>query len=434
MFVSHSLPRSLTAFAFSLLTVFFLLGCDSIGNGEAGNEPEGEGVELAASDTSGGLHQDFEQIASEIPDFGGFYLDEEGNPTVYLLDPAPSRKDEVRSVLEETFGEDIFSLADEPRRSEEPPELQLREGIYSMEELLAWYERLPEVLTADGAIMVDLHERENNLTVGVETREAADRVEERLRELEIPREAVEIIEKEVPTPHGHGLRSRFRPTEGGIQIGQVGSSVGCTLGFAVNYRGTHGFITNSHCTGQLGNVTGTRFGNPGGGSPIGQESADPNFSTCYFAFSCRKSDAAFVDYNSGTRGTRKIAQPRNWAGPSSNSSTLKISHSSSSLDIRGMDSYPVSGQMLDKVGRTTGWTWGYVNRTNFMTFQKGASANGKRVLFRHQYQASFNSGPGDSGSPVFDWHGNEVTVVGVLWGGSSGNAVFSPWGGIKKDF
>lgn len=434
MFLSSDSIKGLTTLAIAFLTAFLLQGCDTTGTNSP-EKPKREGIELSQQ-TGHSIHEDFAKMAEKIPDFGGFYLDENGQPTVYLLDPGSARKDEVRSALKEVFGEDVLTFENDRRRSGDAPEVQLREGTYRMGSLLSWYERLPRVLKIDGAIMTDLHERENNLTVGVKTLEATDRVEEKLRELEIPREAVEIIERELPTSHGHNLRSRFRPTRGGVQI--VGPST-CTLGFNAVYRGNVGFITNSHCTAQRGSVTGAGFGNPGGGAQIGQESADPNYRTCRGVFACRTSDAAFVEYNGGVGVRGEIARPRNWARPGSGPGTLNIDHGSPSLNVTGTDSHPVSGQIVDKVGRTTGWTYGSVNLTCFSTFAGNgsggvATVGGRPVLMRCQYEASYSSSGGDSGSPVFDWHGSNVTLTGVHWGGVPGGAIFSPWQGIVNDF
>lgn len=309
-----------------------------------------------------------------------------------------------------------------------------------MDQLLTWYDRLPEVLSVEGVVFIDLAEQSNNLTVGVQSlEENGGQVAEMLQEIEIPQEAVEIIEAELPTPHNHGLRSNVRPTRGGIEIGQVGSNIACTMGFNASFRGNFGFMTNSHCTNQRGNASGTRFTQSATGGRVGQEQNDPSYNTCFFGYSCRRSDAAFVDYNSGTGGYNEIARPRSWAAPNSGSSTLKIDHSSPGMNVEDVEPHPMSGDMIDKVGRTTGWTYGFVNRTCFPTFVGNGSGgrakvNGKPVIMRCQYGATYTSNNGDSGSPVFDWHGDTVTLWGIHWGGGSNGAIFSPWKGIAKDF
>ncbi len=430
-----------------LTTALFIFisvqGCDTGGGTEEEDPPAvKESVELSQESVPS-LHDKFRAMSERIPDFGGLYINDEGRLIVYLLDPGSGRRDEVKAALEEVSGLGLEGLAENPRRSIQTPEVELREARYPMEDLLEWYDRLGRLFEdneqlVEQLVLMDLQERSNNLAIGVRDRSIEDQLRSGLEELDIPQEAVEVVEAVPPTPDGHDLRSRVRPTLGGIEIGQAGSSTVCTMGFNVSYKGTFGFLTNSHCTNQRGNGTGTRFTNPGGGGRIAQEHVDPNYNTCFFAFSCRYSDAAFVDYNGGTGGRNKIARPQNWAAPNSGSSTLDIDHGSS-LDVTGLDAHPVSGEMVDKVGRTTGWTYGFVNRTCFRTTVSNGSGgavavNGKTVLMRCQYRANYTSSGGDSGSPVFDWHGSTVTLYGLNWGSGPNGAVFSPWQGIKKDF
>lgn len=428
--------RGLSLLAIALLIVV-LPACDSTGENTP-EDPTQEGIDLTQQGGRG-IHAQFADVAQEVPDFGGFFINRDGQPVVYLRDPASERTDEVRTALQEAFGEGVLSQEDNPRRNIAEPELRLREGRYRMEDLLAWYDRLPEVMTVEGVVFIDLHEQANNLTVGVQSVEQnSPQVEEKLQQIEVPREAVEIIAAELPSPHGHGLRSDLRPTRGGVEIGQIGSSIACTMGFNASYRGDFGFLTNSHCTNQRGSASGTSFAISASGGRVGQEQNDPSYNTCFVGYSCRWSDAAFVDYNSGVGGYNQIARPRNWAAPNSGSSTLKIDHDSPGMRVDGVDAHPVSGQMIDKVGRTTGWTYGFVNRTCYPTFVSNGSGgrvkvDGKPVIMRCQYRASYTSNSGDSGSPVFDWHGDTVTLWGLNWGGGSNGAVFSPWEGIAKD-
>lgn len=430
--------RRLSHLSVALLLLALLPACDSAGSGGP-DDPTQKGVNID-TETSAGINDKFAEVAQEIPDFGGFFFNSDGQPVVYLRDPAPERADEVRTALQNVFGENIFSQADNPRRTVSDPELQLREGRYRMEELLAWYDRLPEVLDVEGTVFIDLHEQANSLTVGVQSLEqSGPQVEETLQQIDVPREAVEIVQADLPSPENHGLRSDLRPTRGGVEIGQAGSNTVCTMGFNASYQGDFGFFTNSHCTNQRGSVTSTRFTISATGGRVGQEQNDPSYNTCFFGYSCRWSDAAFVDYNSSTGGYNEIARLRNWAAPNSGSSTLKIDHNDSGMSVDGTDAYPVSGQMIDKMGRTTGWTYGFVNRTCFPTFVSNGSGgrvkvNGKPVIMRCQYRASYTSRSGDSGSPVFDWHGDSVTLWGLNWGSTSNNAFFSPWRGITKDF
>jgi hypothetical protein len=113
---------------------------------------------------------------------------------------------------------------------------------------------------------------------------------------------------------------------------------------------------------------------------------------------------------------------------------LDIDHGSI-LDVTGSKSQPVDGEMVDKVGRTTGWTWGYVQRTcvNIAQTNNGnpVTVNGSQVVMQCQFTANLDGAGGDSGSPVFTWHGDEVTIVGLYWGGEG---TFSAWGSVASEF
>nr|WP_273000261.1 hypothetical protein [Hydrogenibacillus schlegelii] len=90
---------------------------------------------------------------------------------------------------------------------------------------------------------------------------------------------------------------------------------------------------------------------------------------------------------------------------------------------------PYAGQILDKIGRTTGWTYGKVTGTCVDVNQAGSD-----ITLLGQDIVAAGSGGGDSGSPVFYWHGgNEVILYGLLWGGSSDLFVFSNMYNIEKE-
>ena len=86
--------------------------------------------------------------------------------------------------------------------------------------------------------------------------------------------------------------------------------------------------------------------------------------------------------------------------------------------------YAWMGSEVNKVGRTTGWTYGRVigtcvdvdvNRSNVTLFCQTIANAGARV--------------GDSGSPVFRWNGGKfraIEAVGLLWGVTSRSFLFSP--------
>jgi hypothetical protein len=91
------------------------------------------------------------------------------------------------------------------------------------------------------------------------------------------------------------------------------------------------------------------------------------------------------------------------------------------------------GQLVAKVGRTTGWTEGDVFLTCADT--PVASSNITRLCQTH---VNAGVGGGDSGSPVFlrRVDSSLAALVGILWGGNFQGTVFvfSPVENIERDF
>lgn len=90
------------------------------------------------------------------------------------------------------------------------------------------------------------------------------------------------------------------------------------------------------------------------------------------------------------------------------------------------------GQLVNKIGQTTGWTQGYVRYINMkMTAEDGGH-------YLDQAFSDYGDGFGDSGAPVLlDILGGTdttVTLGGIHWGktGDLVYSVFSPWSGILQ--
>jgi hypothetical protein len=85
------------------------------------------------------------------------------------------------------------------------------------------------------------------------------------------------------------------------------------------------------------------------------------------------------------------------------------------------------GQTVNKVGRTTGWTQGRVSNTCVNT-----GVQGSNIVQLCQTFVAAGVGSGDSGSPVFSGT-SSVTLVGILWGGSGNQFVYSPISNIEQE-
>ena len=216
----------------------------------------------------------------------------------------------------------------------------------------------------------------------------------------------------------------------------------CTLGFNALRDGVAAFITASHCTEELWAADSTPFHQSvvRPADYIGAELDDPEpVRTChwgiFFNFPCRHSDAALseyaddVDFAVGT-----IARTTVRSASSSLDGSTTIDSSNPYFDIFWVDKYPSHGETVHKMGVTTGWTSGTVERTCvtiwIRRFEKKAMC---------QYSASFRVDEGDSGSPVFKWSGGgAVTLTGVVskWTWTIirlYSSWFSPLGGIEEE-
>jgi hypothetical protein len=278
-----------------------------------------------------------------------------------------------------------------------------------------------EVLARPGAVFVDADESANRVLIGVE-RGAVGMARAAAARLGIPAEAVVVRETE-PIRFAATLRDRVRPVVGALQINFPGFL--CTLGFNAVRSGQNSFITNSHCTGTQGGVEGTPYWQPSqsvDGVQIGTEVDDPQYfrrNGCPNGRRCRFSDAARVRYATGIQFT--LGTIAKTTGPNNNSVTIN-----GSFSITGEGSASV-GQTVSKVGRTTGWTQGQVTNTCVNT-----GVQGSNIVQLCQTFVTAGVGSGDSGSPVFSGT-SSVTLVGILWGGSGNQFVYSPITNIEQE-
>ena len=293
-----------------------------------------------------------------------------------------------------------------------------------------------EALAVPGAVFVDADEASNRVRIGVE-RGASGRVRAALARAGLPDGAVIVEEREPVTfamgqgpgrpkakPGGGGqsLQGVVRPMIGGVQINFPGFL--CTLGFNVN---DNSFVTNSHCTTTQGGTEGTPYWQPtsSASQQIATEASDPLYRTglngCPSGRVCRFSDASRASYAGGADfamgGIAKTQRPGRG---------LTIT---GRFTITG-DGDATAGTVVNKVGRTTGWSQGAVTNTCVHT-----NVSGSNITQLCQNFVSATVGSGDSGSPVFQIvSGDNVRLVGILWGGSGSRSfVYSPISNIRSE-
>ena len=140
----------------------------------------------------------------------------------------------VKQILDpERFGQDILAVF-------------AVQGDYSIVQLSQWYEYV-SLITDPGLVLADLDEGRNRLEIGVVDDAAVQRVEEKLKELPVPREAVAIRIRE-PVKLYESARDPVGPTEGSDQIsdallqdlGTIARQYGISLQAAIDRYGSQG--------------------------------------------------------------------------------------------------------------------------------------------------------------------------------------------------
>jgi hypothetical protein len=352
------------------------------------------------------------ELARGVPGFGGFFLDAQGNPTIYLKN-GRERPNAERAL-------DRFLR----KQGIDPSRMQVRKGDYDWSELAGWHRKASEeALAVPGAVFADADEAANRVRIGVERGKGAN-VRSVIARLGIPEAAV-IVEETEPVTYAN-LQGSFASKIGGIQINFPGFL--CTLGFNARDGSQASFITNSHCTNTQGGVESTPYWQPlqsANPTQIATEVEDPtyqrNIPGCPKGRKCRFSDASRAAYAASASFTLgAIAKP---------TAIGSLTYSGTNFSITA-EGTPISGQPVNKVGRTTGWTRGNVTGTCVTT-----NVSGSNIAQICQTFVAAGVGSGDSGSPVFTiTSGNNVRLNGILWGGSGSTSfVFSPISNIEQE-
>jgi hypothetical protein len=382
-------------------------------------------------------------VAEAVPGFGGYFLDETGSPTVYLTDA--TRRADAEQALAAFLADRGFTAAD----------LRVRQGAFEYAQLDAWYRQArPDAFTVAGIILGDVDEARNRIRFGVASATAAIAVQGLVARLGIPSDAV-IVQQRAPIATVATLRDDVSPIQGGLQInflnvgGVVGVSLLCTLGFNAVIDGISSFITNSHCSNVEGgeetptdyyqplqDSDGDRMVNPE--KLIATEADDPHWFIsldCPLspAFQCRWSDASRARYIPTVAPEARLGRIARTVRPSTSLTDVELTIDGF-FTIKREQARGVVGEVANKVGRTTGWTFGTTTETCVDVIALGTT----HMRLCQELVAAVVDG-GDSGSPVFrrNGGGSNITLLGVLWGGSTDDAnpefVYSPMFGIERE-
>lgn len=390
--------------------------------------PEPSGPSLPASSPQLGVtlpanaDPDQRALARAIPGFGGLYLDADGVPTVHLTDPG--QRPAAERVL-------AAFMAREGRGADQ---LRVRQGRFAYADLEHWHERAWPAVFAEGRAVVftDVDEADNRVTIGVSDPSAAPAVRAIAARHGVPEEAVQVEVVE-PIRQLVSLQGLNDPIRGGVQIHFPGFL--CTLGFPAVSGSQASFITNSHCTTTQGGTEGTPYWQPLSsvdGTQVGTEVDDPVYFTgsgCPGGRQCRYSDSSRARQEPGRAfelgSIARTSGPNNGSLEVTGAFTITGTYAQSGVG----QNCPVTGKVLNKMGRTTGWSQGQI--TNSCV---NVGVSGTRIVQLSQVIVAANVAGGDSGSPVFgDISGSNVTLYGILWGGGSSTFVYSPFVNIEHE-
>jgi len=394
----------------------------------------------------------FAELGERAPSSAGFYLNANGELVAFVRD----QQDETnaRSALV-----DIASRSPDSRIKSAT--VRIERGRYTFRQLAGWRDAIFDNIlgTVPGVVFLDLTEQLNRLTIGVSPREAAIlrlQLPGKLTELGVDTGAVtyrvqEPIRGLASSPReltsgilvAAGVMDWFESVFGGIRI-QTGAGM-CTLGIVADNGTGPGIVTDSHCSQQMWSLDNGPIYQPAPSRQVGTEAVDPPGYGCglFGLNTCRGSDASFYAVTGGVSSYRGlIARTLSSAGPGSGHGSLDINPDRPFFIVTAADqSDAIGGERVQKVGITSGWTWGTIGST-CADHHNGGLFNwypGSNVTICI-YGANILADSGDSGSPVFRLEGNGYTqatdlvrIMGLIIGHAGGETVFSKWGRITED-
>ena len=182
-----------------------------------------------------------EQVAEEVPEFGGLFMSNNGATlNIYLTENETDqqKRERTQEKIEELF--DVKSGLT----------LNVIKGDYTITQLSAWYDLMGSegIWDQNGVRSTDLNEATNKIYVGVSSEEDVAGVNALLDANSIPRRAVTVVVEEPMTTGSHTVRQRAQDDKmaGGYQI-RIDSR-NCTMGFVAIKGRTAGMVTAGHCT------------------------------------------------------------------------------------------------------------------------------------------------------------------------------------------
>ena len=231
-------------------------------------------------------------------------------------------------------------------------------------------------------------------------------------------------------------RDRFRPAQPGISIGHRDITAG-TFGLLVQRNGAPFILSNNHV---LADSNAGKIGDPiyqpgpaDGGTAADRIAALTEFAPLDFGdnpsqCSIADSIAALLNFIARTTGSSHRLQPvQQTSGVNTMDAALAqpdtpdlVIPAILGLGIPTGVNTPALGMQVQKMGRTTGLTHGYITQVDVTV---NVDYAGRTAVFTDQIITNSMSSPGDSGSGILDM---DRRAVGLLFAGSTSVTIFTP--------
>ena len=403
-------------------------------------------------------------LAHEIPGFGGIYFDPPGGDRIVVAITDAATTDFAGA--QEAVRDHLVASVDPPAFLTRPVEIVRRSVDYPFLELARHRANLrPHLLRVPGVVSLDVDEVANRIAIGTSDESARAAIRDIAGEIEIPLGMLSFHEESMPVPSYARPEDSFSfaqadgnpmldgpvpdgKLQGGYEIAhdtESDSQGVCTLGFTALVGGDPSrwfFVTASHCSERPFDLDYGHYYQPENGDPVGVEYRDPERDeTCENSSgeeqqNCRWSDANLVQTNGYApilpgiigRPERRI---RCQELPCRIYTEIDLLRPP--LKIGSIWGSIISGMEVDKIGRSTGWTYGEVIWTNKDI--RVTVGDDYEYWIRGQHEANMLSGSGDSGSPVFLFlDGLSVGLIGIMWGGADLHTTWiSPFANIELE-
>jgi hypothetical protein len=377
-----------------------------------------------------------DSVALQEPAFAGMYI-ENGTLIVMLTDlsrPAES----VRAAITRVFSSTRLSVLP----------IQARQATYSWTQLYTWGKALKLAFTVPNVWVTDLDEVQNRLSIGISNNAAKAPVLAVLTKAGIPSDAI-VFKMRHPAVANFSLTDRVRDLYGGLRVNT--DIHACTLGFNAVYNGDSVFATNGHCSNLFGTSQDqTEFyqidttqnsdliGEEGYESALFDTTADP-YGRCPgtdtlgqpYGSVCKWSDLDLIVYNSTAKSAQGVGFLYMPTSRTRYGNNLVVSSSGSNvISIVDKVLNPLVGDTVNKIGSTTGWTYGPISGT---CEQIKVVVGTYTYFILCSYEAYMGDYSGDSGAGVFasfDPSADTAVMVGQVFAGDSTNSMSGSWNAV----